>query len=76
MPNKAAFITSLIAIIVLEKRNEVRSFQGNWKLWVQTIPIPIFFGKTNIALHHILVFEQLLEHINQVIQIGDNFVLT
>ena len=75
VPHKAAFITSLVSIVILEKRNEVWSFQGNWKLRVQAVPIPVFLRKTDVSLHHILVLEQLLEHIDQVIQICDHFIL-
>ena len=71
---KATFITALITIIVLEKCDEVRSFKHDWEVRIFVgIPITIFFGDVHIPCHVVLVLEDFLEHVNQVIQVSDQF---
>ncbi len=69
MSHQRAFITALIAVLVLNQRNEISRLQSYRHVALVCIPLTLVFGNPNVPVSLVVVEENLLKNKNQVVQV-------
>ena len=69
MPDNAAFVAALVAILVLEQSYEVRDVDSYWAECFSLVPLALVFRNPDVTCIIVLQCQNLLEDVHQIIKV-------